>query len=238
MKLVIHVLPILLVGALVATARPADAGDGVLEINQTCAAGSGCFPGDSAGFPVTITGPGSYLLTTDLVAGTDQDGVQVSADGVSLDLNGFRIVSSSSTSTAANGIEGADRQNVEIRNGTVEGFAGRGILLSGTSRGARLVDVRTLGNGFQGVDLDGGGHLVSRCTSVSNGLWGFSLDGDSMVVDSVAENNEAFGLVLDPEVGYRGNLVSNNNGGNANAQISGTGVDLGGNLCGGDATCP
>lgn len=235
MKLAMHLL---LVGALLATAGSAVAGDGVLEIDQTCATNGGCFPGDFAGFPVTLAGPGSYLLTSDLVPGTNQDGVQVSADGVSLDLNGFRIVSSSSTSTSANGIEGADRQNVEVRHGTVQGFAGRGIYFSGTSRGVRILDVRTTGNGFQGVDLDGGGHLVSRCTSVSNDLWGFSVEGDSMIVDSVAENNASYGLVIDAEVGYRGNVVSNNNGGNASAQIVGTGVDLGGNVCGGDATCP
>src|SRR5262245_32414033 len=37
----------------------ASASDGVLEINQTCAA-VGCFQGDSAGFPVTINSAGSY----------------------------------------------------------------------------------------------------------------------------------------------------------------------------------
>lgn len=234
-KLATHIL---LIGSLVTMAAPAGAGDGVREIGQTCAVNGGCFAGDSAGFPVTIASPGSYLLTSDLVAGNNQLGVEVAADGVSLDLNGFRIVSSSSTNTSVDGIEGSNRQNVEIRNGTVQGFAGRGVLFSGNSRGVRLVDLRTLGNGFQGVDLDGSGHLVSRCTSVSNSLWGFSVDGDSMIIDSVAENNDAYGFALDPGVGYRGSLVSNNNGGNANAQIIGGGVDLGGNLCGGDAVCP
>jgi hypothetical protein len=232
-----HLLAAILLALVLAS--PAWSVDGVLEINQTCAVNTGCFSGDSGGFPVTITNPGSYLLTGDLVAGNNQDGIQVSADGVTLDLNGFRIVSSSSTITSVNGIEGSDRQNIEVRNGTVQGFRGRGIIFSGSSRGVRILDIRTLGNGFQGIDLDGGGHLVSRCTSVSNSLWGFSLDGDSMIVDSVAENNTAFGFVLDPEVGYRGNLVSNNNGGNANSQIfGGDGVDLGGNICGGDAICP
>ena len=35
-------------------ATPALASDGVLEINQTCAVQTGCFTGDTAGFPVTI----------------------------------------------------------------------------------------------------------------------------------------------------------------------------------------
>ena len=40
---------------------PAIASDGVLEINQTCAVQTGCFSGDVAGFPVTISTSGSYL---------------------------------------------------------------------------------------------------------------------------------------------------------------------------------
>ena len=46
------------------------AGEGVLEINQACAVNTGCFPGDTALFPVIIQGamaPGSYILTSNLV---------------------------------------------------------------------------------------------------------------------------------------------------------------------------
>ncbi len=44
---------------LLAISGPAHAVDGVLEINQACAVNAGCFAGDTAGFPVTITGAGS-----------------------------------------------------------------------------------------------------------------------------------------------------------------------------------
>ena len=43
-------------------ATPALATDGVLEINQSCAA-VGCFPGDEARLPVTITQPGLRAST-------------------------------------------------------------------------------------------------------------------------------------------------------------------------------
>jgi hypothetical protein len=44
------------------------AAEGIAEINQTCAVQTGCFAGDSPGFPVTIDGSagGSYRLTSDL----------------------------------------------------------------------------------------------------------------------------------------------------------------------------
>ena len=45
---------------------PAFGGDGVLEIDQACALATGCFDGDKALFPVSITQPGSYILTGNL----------------------------------------------------------------------------------------------------------------------------------------------------------------------------
>jgi hypothetical protein len=52
----------------VVLAAPALAVDGVLEINQTCALETGCFAGDSAGFPVEVIVSGSYRLTGNLIA--------------------------------------------------------------------------------------------------------------------------------------------------------------------------
>jgi hypothetical protein len=65
----------------------ARAAGGALEINQDCAA-VGCFAGDSAGFPITITAPGSYVLTSDLKMTTDGAiAIQVNATPVEIDLN-------------------------------------------------------------------------------------------------------------------------------------------------------
>ena len=50
--------------ALVLAPALAFAGDGRIEIHQSCVA-TGCLPGDTAGFPVTLT-PGSYVLTSNL----------------------------------------------------------------------------------------------------------------------------------------------------------------------------
>lgn len=66
--------------------------DGVLEINQTCAINTGCFPGDTAGFPVTVSASGSYLLTSVLTLPDENTtGIAIDADRVTLDLNGFGI---------------------------------------------------------------------------------------------------------------------------------------------------
>ena len=47
-------------------AAPTLAVDGVREINAVCAVNTGCFGGDTAGYPVTITTAGSYRLTGNL----------------------------------------------------------------------------------------------------------------------------------------------------------------------------
>jgi hypothetical protein len=67
------------------------AADGVLEINQTCAAGPGCFPGDAPGFPVEIFAAGGYRLTGSLSVPALQTGVSVFANDVTLDLGGFEL---------------------------------------------------------------------------------------------------------------------------------------------------
>ncbi len=77
---------------LLAVAHPAFASDGVSEINQTGATQTGCFSGDTTGFPVTITTPGSYRLTSRIVLPNENtDGIVVSTSSVTLDLNGFEI---------------------------------------------------------------------------------------------------------------------------------------------------
>ena len=61
---------------------PALAADGVDEINQTSALAGGITPGDAAGFPITLTEPGSYVLTSNLSVPAGTSGIDVGAPGV------------------------------------------------------------------------------------------------------------------------------------------------------------
>ena len=66
------------------------ASDGVLEINQACALNGGCFSGDDAGFPVTISSPGSYRLTSSLSVGNpDKLAIDITSWRIKLMLSGF-----------------------------------------------------------------------------------------------------------------------------------------------------
>jgi hypothetical protein len=80
----------------VAVAPAAHAGDGVVEINQARALAGVVTPGDAPGFPVTLSAPGSYRLTSDLdvrvaPAPLSTSAIHVTSGDVAIDLAGFSV---------------------------------------------------------------------------------------------------------------------------------------------------
>ncbi len=159
----------------VVVALPVFATDGVVEINQTCAVNTGCFPGDSAGFPVTISSPGSYILTGTLfIIDPGADGIRISADNVSINVNGFSLVGPGSGS--GNGIIASGSRTV-VRNGFVEGFGNAGIETGPHSlvRDCHLIDNGTglqlgSGTGYVGNNVQGNGTGVSGGRALGGNL--------------------------------------------------------------------
>src|SRR5215468_1094227 len=78
-------------------AAQARAVDGVIEINQARAIKGGITPGDTPGFPITISadvsssGPTSFRLTGPLFNSTTDTVIQIISPHVTVDLNGFTI---------------------------------------------------------------------------------------------------------------------------------------------------
>ncbi len=200
-----------LLASVLLLASPALAGDGVVEINQTCA-DQGCFCGDAPFQPVTITGCAgrSYRLTSDLYAGVPViSGIVVSAPDVSIDMGGFAIrglnvcngsfdgCAYSGTgigieTTAGN--EGpADR--LHISNGNIVGLGSKAIFL-GSGDGHRIRNVRVSHNGHDGVHALGKSVVVEDTTSLRNGRSGVTLSGSGgRVSQSIASNNGGDGIV-------------------------------------------
>ena len=188
--------------------------DGVVDINQARASAGGVSPGDTAGFPVTISQAGSYRLTGNLtVPDANTTAICVTASNVTVDLNGFSILGPGAAGTGR-GVSAVGVTHTTVLNGTVQGV------------------------GEDGLRLGGDAH-VERVRAASNGGNGILTGVASLVRGNTAENNGSFGLSLSTETGYAQNVLSNNNGGNANPQVSG-GVEIGSNtnICGGAALCP
>ena len=192
-------------------------------------------------YPISITAPGSYRLTGNLVAAGRASAIRINSDDVTLDLNGFRVVGNSAA-TDGIVIQGA---NVEVRNGTVRGFVRHGVFALNTgcfgcpdAEGVRVIEVRSIANGANGFAMESQGALVEKCSAHLNGHVGFYMGGEGgLVVNSVARANTSFGLQGGGfNIGYRSNVFTINNGSDFNPQAD-NGLNLGTNVCG-NVVCP
>jgi hypothetical protein len=83
-------------------------------------------PGDAPGFPVTITQPGSYRLSSNLTAPPAANGIEITVSNVTIDLNGFTVLGVPPPNPPFNtGIRYIGTPPVRgfiVRNGSVAGF--------------------------------------------------------------------------------------------------------------------
>ena len=155
------------------------ASDGVLAINNVCN-NFGCFSGDTAGFPITITNSGSYILTSNLVSSsTTINIIEVNANNVTIDLNGFSIIGPQTctggggtlncpltTMTAKGVVSPTINYNTVVKNGIVAGF-GTGINFgSNLNTNGNVVDDVIFRYNNQGVE--GSGSVVNNASFVKN----------------------------------------------------------------------
>jgi hypothetical protein len=190
--------------------------DGVIEINQASVQAGG-------GFPYTIGSSGSYRLTGDLdVTGEpnpeDVTAIVITADDVTLDLNGFTITGPTSCGGdpmvcgpvgSGLGIQAAaSLENIRVRNGSVHGMGGGGIALG---HAARVWDVHVTGNGGTGLFLDRRGH-VARVVADLNATEGISVSIGCTVTDSSAISNGGDGITASDSALVIGNSAHSNHG--------------------------
>ena len=177
-----------LAAALLTAAPVALAVDGQKLIDMAKVAAGGLTPGDTPGFPVTISQPGSYKLSGNLtVPNPNTTAIEIAASHVTLDLNGFAILGITNCSGGlnpcvdeglGNGIVTAGAQfNITLRNGTIQGMGSDGILLQGDSHLVEYMHVRS--NGGDGISIRGG-----------------SDKGSSIVQHNTAQRNSGFGILL------------------------------------------
>lgn len=177
--------------------------DGRLEINQACAAGDGCFGGDDPGFPVQLVQPGSYVLTGQLTPPDDTTAllVSASAEGSTIDLNGFEIrgpeacsgtpVTSCSGTASADGISGSSTASVTVKNGRISGMARVGILLG---RDATIEQVEVEACGSAGISL-GDASTVVGARAERNLFQGINLGRDARVRSVHVAGNGSQGVI-------------------------------------------
>jgi hypothetical protein len=234
-------------------AGPAVAADGEVLISQAQANAGNVTPGDTAGFPITLSRSGKYKLSGSLDVPAGQYGLLITADNVSVDLNGFMIAGTDGL--AETGIYARRRNGVTIMNGTISGMRQWGILIGDytddpggrlasvaklrlTSNGgglllgddARIVKSTISANAYKGI------YCKSRCLIEGNVVTTNAYDAAVILSDggtvlgNVIASNSAGGIaVIAGKAGYGNNVLVGNNGGNA--QTSGSLVPFHPNAC-------
>ena len=179
---------------------------GVYAVNDVCN-GFGCFPGDTSGFPITITNSGSYQLTSNLVStSTTVNAIEINADDVTLDLNGFSIIgprtctgnnatlACTNSGMTASGVVANGRKNIVVKNGITQGFDTGVELRSLGQRGNVVKNINSSQNEF-GITLING--IISDSVANRNLHTGFNngLLGALFIKDSYASGNAQFSAV-------------------------------------------
>jgi len=135
-------------------------------------------PGNSAN-EFVISNPGSYYLTTNIMGVSSEEGIDIVASDVTLDLNGFSLIG---PSTAYSGIAiYSTVTNVVVRNGIISGW---GTLYNGISCLGNNVDFEnlTIYGELTGISCFGDGGVIKNCTLSRTGQYGIYLTGSNYLV--------------------------------------------------------
>ncbi|MBI5283874.1 MAG: right-handed parallel beta-helix repeat-containing protein [Chloroflexi bacterium] len=150
-------------------------------------------PASAAGFPIAISAPGSYYLAENITGVVGKAGIEITASGVTLDLNGFTLTGAAGS---ADGIATATVQNLSIGHGTVRNWGSVGIYAD-FAYDSTYEDLRLYGNIGEGVRASGNS-LISHVVSTGNGGHGILLNNagffGGIIRDSTAARNALDGI--------------------------------------------
>ncbi len=185
--------------------------------------------------PYTISNPGSYYVTGNLIS--DANGIVVDADDVTIDLMGYSLKGSGDGSGVY--AIGETRRNIEIRNGTLQNFMAGIVTLSSHdplsssySSGIRIINVRIHENASAGIYLEANvclikdstvtycsdaaihcGHIsvVTGNSVLQNNSMGIKVGVGSTVKDNTVVSNSFGGISVSIFCKVTGNIVTDCN---------------------------
>lgn len=158
--------------------------------------------------PFVISQPGSYVVVSNLTGAAGVDLIQIDADNVTLDLNGFSL---RGPAGSLNGIRVLNtHRNVSIVNGSIQSFGANGVdVLNASSvvlRGLNVSDCGAIGiqTNFNAV--------VSDCTLFGNVLGGMDAGNNCTIQQCAAVVNFGPGFVVGFNSALSGCVSDSNNG--------------------------
>lgn len=160
-----------------------------------------------------ISASGSYVLGSNLAVVAAGNCLSITADFVTIDLNGFTI---DCAGLVGEGIgEGSAVQGTTVRNGTVA-HCYRGLNLAGANA---LVDrVRAVSNANEGINVGHSG-IVKDSQASQNGGDGIALFFYGLVTGSTSSGNGGNGISVGNGSSVIGNTTSENTGHGVQASL-------------------
>jgi parallel beta-helix repeat protein len=149
-------------------------------------------PASCAGFPITISSPGTYVVEQNITGCSGADGFHIASNNVTLDLNGFAVIGVAGSDSGI-GLNAGTWSNIEVRHGVVANWGLDGVVLGpvagggGVAVNSRVDELRVSGMNIQGPNT-GVGIVINSATtvmhsSVSSNTCGIDVWGDGNTVE-------------------------------------------------------
>jgi hypothetical protein len=156
-------------------------------ITQAKALAGNVTPGDTAGFPVTLSLPGAYVMASNLTVPAGNYGFYITSNNVDLDMHGFLLTGGGG---GYYGIVSHYYGEGRIHGGTISGFRSYGIYVRGNNW--TIENMKIVRNGGRGID---------------------AIDAKLLTVEgSVLDSNAAGGVESGDSGAFRNSTFSNNGG--------------------------
>ena len=142
-----------------------------------------------------IAQPGSYYLTGNIRGQSGRHGIEIAANGVTLDLMGFDVEGDSgSLDGIRTGVEGL--RNIVIRNGSVRKWPGDGVnLIDHPPVGSKIEGVSANANGGSGITAADNCAVID-CTASQNSGNGINLGSFGRVARCDSHSNSGVGITV------------------------------------------
>jgi len=202
--------------------------DGTVQITAAPFGGTaGRIPISQADIPLTISAPGSYVVVEPLSGVSGFDGILITSDDVTLDLNGFSLSGGAGTLDGIR-ITSSPSRGVLLQNGILRDWGGDGVDAAGGEASEHALTLRDLtviantGNGIRaGSVVD-----VHACRAEANGSIGIQVGGRCVVEGNESRANGSHGIQTENSCSIRDNFVWDHPSGTGIRVIGGATVVL------------
>ena len=151
-------------------------------------------PGD-ANSVFLISSPGAYYLTGNVTGVSGKHGIEITAAGVSVDLNGFELVGTPGSLDGVS-VTGVGVANIAVRNGSLRSWGGEGVDTGFVNALSCTVEnIRASFNGGVGVSV-GSGSTISGCTAHNNSSAGLGGGSGSIISGCASRDNLGHGIYI------------------------------------------